>query len=102
MSIRTDNGGFSGPAAPETSRPSEPSRATGPDRSATRPGAGDGDQVRISQLAEAIAAAQTERTTMVERLAADYRSGGYQVDSASVARALVRNALEAGGTESDR
>jgi anti-sigma28 factor (negative regulator of flagellin synthesis) len=39
---------------------------------------------------------------MVERLAADYRSGGYQVDSASVARALVRNALEAGGTESDR
>jgi anti-sigma28 factor (negative regulator of flagellin synthesis) len=102
MSIRTDNDGLAGAAAPEASRAAESSRATGTDGPAPSPGAGGGDQIQISPLSEAIAAAATERTAMVQGLAAAYRSGGYQVDSTSLARALVRDALEAGGTETDR
>jgi len=101
MSIRTDNGGLAG-AAPEASRAAEPSRTAGADRSAASPGAGGADQVQISPLSEAVAAAGTERTAKVQGLAAAYRSGGYQVDSTSLARALVHDALEAGGTESGR
>jgi anti-sigma28 factor (negative regulator of flagellin synthesis) len=102
MSIRTDNDGLAGAPTPETSRAGESSRIAGREGSAASPGAGGGDEVQISTLSEAIAAADTERTGMVQRLAAAYQSGGYQVDSTGLARALVRNALEAGGTDSGR
>jgi len=102
MSIRTANDVLAGAAAPETSRAGEASRPAGTDRSAASPNAGGGDQVQLSPLSEAIASAGTGRTAMVQGLAAAYRSGGYQVDSTSLARALVRDALAASGTETDR
>jgi anti-sigma28 factor (negative regulator of flagellin synthesis) len=99
MSIRIYNDGLAGAAAAETSRAEQLSRATGTGKSAAGQGASGEDQVQISSLSEAVATAQSQRAASVQRLAAVYQSGGYQVDSTSVSRALVDHALAAGGME---
>jgi hypothetical protein len=101
MSIRIYNDGLAGAAASETSRAEQLARTAG----TGKPGAGTGavgeDQVQISSLSEAVTAAQTQRSATLQRLAAVYQSGNYQVNSADLSHALVNNALQAGATESE-
>jgi anti-sigma28 factor (negative regulator of flagellin synthesis) len=75
-------------------------RPDGAGKPAAGQGAGSGDRVQISSLAEALTTSQSQRAATVQRLAAAYRNGSYQVDSTSIARALLNESLEAGGTES--
>ena len=64
-------------------------------------GSPGGDRVEFSaaldQLARAISAYGTDRSSRVQSLAALYRSGGYQPDSAATSRTLVTEALGAAG-----
>ncbi|HXI40130.1 MAG TPA: flagellar biosynthesis anti-sigma factor FlgM [Bryobacteraceae bacterium] len=57
-----------------------------------------GDRAEISSLAgtvsQAITTHMAERAQRVEKLAAEYRSGQYNVSARSASQALVRDALE--------
>jgi len=61
----------------------------------------DGDRVELSstlgQLAQAIAAHDTQRSTRVQALAGDYQSGRYHADAEATSRAMVSEALAAEG-----
>jgi anti-sigma28 factor (negative regulator of flagellin synthesis) len=56
---------------------------------------GDGDRVDLSstleRLSRAMSAGESERASRIEALAAQYRSGGYQPDSAATAGAYIKN-----------
>jgi flagellar biosynthesis anti-sigma factor FlgM len=58
------------------------------------------DQVELSGLleglAKALASAGTEQSAKVERLAAEYQSGQYTVDSGAVSRSILAEALDSG------
>jgi anti-sigma28 factor (negative regulator of flagellin synthesis) len=99
MSIRIGDDGLPGAAAPATSRAEPLARTAGTAKSGAGQSESGPAHVQISSLSETIVAAQPQRAAEVQRLAGVYRSGSYQVDSASLARALVDEALEAGGTK---
>jgi hypothetical protein len=67
------------------------------------PGAANaaGDRVEFSsalgRLSEALATYDTSRAMRVAQLAEAYRSGQYQPDAAATSRAMVSEALAAGG-----
>lgn len=99
MSIRIYNEGLSGAAASETSRAQELSRISPGGKSNSSAAAGGEDQIQISSLSESLAAEGSQRSARVSALAAAYQSGGYQVDSMDVSRAIVNNAMQASSTE---
>jgi anti-sigma28 factor (negative regulator of flagellin synthesis) len=101
MSIRIYNDGLAGASALENSRAEQLSRTGGTGKPGAGAGPGGEDQVQMSSLSEALTAAQSQRATNVQQLAAAYQSGHYHVDSTDVSRALVSHALEAGGAEND-
>jgi len=102
MNIRSNNDDLERAATSETTRGEQAPRTAGAGKPAALPGANVDDRLQLSALSEAIAASETQRADIVERLAAAYRSGAYQADSTSIARALVNHALEAGGAQSDQ
>ena len=85
---------------------SQPGRAAGVDetgRTGSPAGgqvteAAGGDRAEISSLAgtvsQAITAHAAERAQRIEKLAAEYRAGHYNVSARSASQALVRDALE--------
>ena len=62
--------------------------------------AAGGDRVELSgalgRLSQALAAFGAGRSANVQELAAQYRSGNYQPDSAATSRSMVSEALAAG------
>jgi anti-sigma28 factor (negative regulator of flagellin synthesis) len=102
MSIRIYNDGLAGAAASETSRAQDLSKASQSSKTSSGSAAGGEDQVQISSLSEALSAQGSQRTDRVQSLAAVYQNGGYQVNSMDVSRAIVNNALQMSGAESDQ
>jgi anti-sigma28 factor (negative regulator of flagellin synthesis) len=102
MSIQIYNDGLAGAGATEATRPQDLSRATsGGNRASGASSTGD-DQVQISPLSSTLTAEGSAHTAKVAQLAAVYQSGGYQVNSAEVSRAIVDHALQAGSVEGDK
>ena len=101
MSILIYNDGLAGAGA------SGPSRAQDVTHAATTPShssgstAGGEDQVHISSLSSSLSAQGSQRAAHVQALAALYQSGKYEVNSTEVSKALVNNALKAGGAEGE-
>jgi anti-sigma28 factor (negative regulator of flagellin synthesis) len=102
MSIRIYNDGLGGTGAAETSRTQEISRATTGGTTSVGSASSGEDQVQISSLSEALGSQGIQRDARVQQLASIYQSGGYQVNSMDVSRAIVNNALQAGAAESDQ
>jgi anti-sigma28 factor (negative regulator of flagellin synthesis) len=105
MSIRIQNDGLAGAAASETSRTQDTAQiGNGTGRPGSRFDA-SGDRVEISslsgQIADASTSSQVAQANRVSKLAAMYQSGRYQVDSMAVSRAIVSQALQAGGTDGE-
>jgi anti-sigma28 factor (negative regulator of flagellin synthesis) len=102
MSIQIYNDGLAGAGgASETSRTQELSRpATG--GSAPSGAAAGEDQVQISSLSSNLSAQGSQRAARVQELAAAYQSGQYQVNSLEVSKALVNQAIKAGGVEGEQ
>jgi anti-sigma28 factor (negative regulator of flagellin synthesis) len=103
MSIRIQNDGLTGAAASESSRTQDIVQVGNQSSSSISRGGGASDSVEISSLSSKIAdafdsgqALQSKRVSYLQKL---YQSGKYQVDSASVSRALVSQALSSSGTE---
>lgn len=95
--MRVQDRNLGGTPAPRAGQSAEPDRAHyGGPSEASRVGGGT-DQVELSHLAgrlsRAIRATATERAGRVERLAKEVQAGHYAVDSAKVARALVKEAV---------
>lgn len=99
MSIQIYNDGLAGLGASETSRAQEVSRATTGGKPSSGSAASGEDQVEISSLSSTLAAQGSEHAARVQQLAAVYQSGNYQVNSMDVSKAMVDNALKAGGSE---
>ena len=100
MSIRIQNDGLAGTAASETSRTQDIVQVgSGGSRAGSRI-SGSSDQVEISslssQIADASTASQAAQANRVRQLAAMVSSGRYQVDSLSLSRAMVSQAIQAG------
>ena len=102
MSIQIYNDGLAGAGASETSRAYEVSRATSGGKASTGTTAGAEDQVEISALSSTLAAQGSQRASRVNELAAAYQGGNYQVNSMDVSKAIVNNALKAGGVEDEQ
>ena len=102
MSIRIYSDGLAGTAAPETSRAQELSRTGSSSKTSGGAAAVGEDQVSISSLSEALTAQGSQRAARVQELAGAYQKGGYQANSMDVSRAILNNALQAGGTASDQ
>jgi len=102
MSIQIYNDGLAGTAASETSRAQDVSRAATGGSPSSGSTAGGEDQVQISSLSSALAAQGSQRAAHVQQLAALYQSGRYQVNSMDVSKAMVNNALKAGGAEGEQ
>ncbi|MGA3040328.1 MAG: flagellar biosynthesis anti-sigma factor FlgM [Bryobacteraceae bacterium] len=104
MSIQIQNDSLTGAAAPGLGRADEISRPAGsPSESTGRPGSRAEDSVDISSLSQSVAAASTtqgaQQAGRLSHLAALYRSGQYNIDSAEVSRAMVSQALGDGPDE---
>ena len=79
-----------------TQETQNPNRSQGT-RTGTAPTDKSGDHVELSStletLSRAISAYGSERSSRVQALAAQYRSGTFQPDSAATARGMVSEAL---------
>jgi anti-sigma28 factor (negative regulator of flagellin synthesis) len=102
MSIQIYNDGLAGAGASETSRAHEVSRATTGGKAASGSAASGEDQVEISSVSSTLAAQGSQRAARVQELAAAYQSGNYRVNSTDVSKAIVNNALKAGGAEGEQ
>jgi len=102
MSIRIYSDGLAGTAASETSRAQELSRTGSSSKPSVGSAAGGEDQVQMSSLSEALTSQGSERAARVQELAAAYQKGGYQANSMDVSRAILNNALQAGGMGSEQ
>jgi anti-sigma28 factor (negative regulator of flagellin synthesis) len=102
MSIQIYNDGLAGAGASGTGRTQDVSRAatTTPSHSSGSIAGGE-DQVQISSLSSSLTAQGSQRAAHVQALAALYQSGRYEVNSTEVSKALVNNALKAGGAETE-
>lgn len=99
MSIQIYNDGLAG--ASGLGRTQDVSRATtGGITPASVPGSGE-DQVSISSVSSTLSANSADRASRVAELAAAYQSGNYQVNPTDVSRAMVNQALQNGGMESE-
>lgn len=104
MSIRIQTDSLSGATAPGVGRADEASPLSGRATPASgKAGQRGTDSVEISSLSQSFTAANSaedaHQASRVKQLAALYRSGQYQMDSASVSRAMVSQALTAGSGE---
>lgn len=102
MSIQIYNDGLAGAGASETSRAHELSRVSTGGKPSSGSSAGAEDQVEISSVSSTLAAQGSQRASRVQELAAAYQSGNYRVNSMDVSKAIVNNALKAGGAESEQ
>jgi len=98
MDIRIQSESLEGANALHTSRTEETALAGQSERkSGLKALAGGQDSVQISSLSEQISAINQQQdvqaSTRVAALTALYAQGNYQVDSASLSRALVSHAL---------
>ena len=93
---------LTGANAAETGRAQEAQRAERGDSATSSAGKGTGwgDRVELSdglgRLSKAIGIDVSQRTAMVDRLAADYQAGRYVPDSVATSRGMVSEALGAG------
>lgn len=99
MSLRIQNDNLAGVALPGAGRTDEISQPSGSSNPASaRSGQPSADSVDISSLSQNVAAASNAQAAQqagrVKQLAALYQSGQYSVDSASVSRAIVSQALQ--------
>jgi len=90
------------PAAAEANRSAETQKSSRENGGATGPvSSPDGDRVELSttlgQLAQAVAAENTQRSNRVQALAGDYQSGRYHANAEATSRAMVAEALTAEG-----
>ncbi|HUE02388.1 MAG TPA: flagellar biosynthesis anti-sigma factor FlgM [Bryobacteraceae bacterium] len=75
-----------------------------PDREATTapsgPGSGSGDRVELSSglasLSRALAANNSDRTSKVQQLTAQFQSGNYQPNSLATSQGMVAEAVSGG------
>jgi anti-sigma28 factor (negative regulator of flagellin synthesis) len=103
MSIQIYNDGLAGAGASETSRAQDVSRAASLSPGSTSASSSSGeDQVQISSLSSALSAQGSQREAHVAQLAAAYQSGRYEVNAMDVSKALVNQALKAGGAEGEQ
>ena len=102
MSIQIYNDGLAGLGSSEAARTQELSRATTGGKQTSGASSGGEDQVQISSLSSTLAAQGSDRAARLSQLAAVYQSGGYEVNSMDVSRAIVNHALQAGSVESDQ
>jgi hypothetical protein len=104
MSIRIHNGNLAGPAPSPSTRPDESLQASGSSGKVLSSSIAAGeDRVEISALSEGVDGAnralEAGDASRVQRLAALYQTGAYQVDSLQVSRALVSDAIGGHGLE---
>jgi len=103
MSIRIQNDGLAGAAAPETSRTQDVVQIGSLSTGLSSRAGGASDNVEISSLSAKIADASnalaTSQANRVRQLSQLYQSGRYEINSASVSRTLVSNALQSAGIE---
>ncbi|MBZ5596263.1 MAG: flagellar biosynthesis anti-sigma factor FlgM [Acidobacteriia bacterium] len=98
--MRVDDRNLNGAAGVQTGRTPESQGAdrTGPASGAQISESQGGDRVEISgtagNVAQALGAGSAQRAQHVQKLAADYRSGNYTVNSLATSRAIVQDALE--------
>lgn len=99
MKINEFNGA-GGPASTGGSQEAQKTGRSGAPQNGAANGAQSGDRVEFSaglgQLSRAISSYGSERSSQVESLAALYRSGNYQPDSAATSRAMISEALSGG------
>jgi hypothetical protein len=94
---------LTGTSASETGQAQEAQNLsrTGKSTSHTRSGLdGSNDRVEfsgtLSQLSRALTTFESSRSTKIQSLTADYRSGNYKPDSAATSRGLIADAMSAG------
>jgi anti-sigma28 factor (negative regulator of flagellin synthesis) len=93
MGMRVDQRNLTGAA--ETGR-AQGSQSIGRDgRSVSSSGSGGSgsDQVELSSLSRALHASASARSSRVEQLAAQYKSGNYQPDPAEISKSMVNDAI---------
>jgi anti-sigma28 factor (negative regulator of flagellin synthesis) len=94
--MKVTNQNLTGASTAGTSGSQEIQRYSGGSSSSSKTGA-SGDSVHLSSalgsLSRAIESFGSSRQSMVQSLAAQYRSGSYKVDSAAVSRGMVSEAL---------
>ena len=103
MDMKVYDRSLAGAGAAGSTRSEETQKAAGGRSAETHSAArsGAGDQVELSgtlgRLSQALSAQGTQRAAKVAALAASYRSGNYQPNSAGTAKGLVSEALSASG-----
>jgi len=101
--MRVYDRNLTGASAAESGRAQETQRTDRNEGSGARSaaGAGAGDRVELSgtlaRLSQAMSAHGSERAARVQSLTAQYRSGSYRPDSQATSRAMISEALTAGG-----
>jgi anti-sigma28 factor (negative regulator of flagellin synthesis) len=90
--MRIHDPNLSGPAASRVGS-SDPLRGDGR-RKGVDSAAGNGDEVQLSSLASALHAESSEGSARLERLALEVQSGRYQVDSLTLSRSIIDEALK--------
>jgi hypothetical protein len=97
--MRVYDQNLNGAAAAQTGGTHETQRAGRSGEIRSQGVAGDGDRVEISNslatLSRALDTFHGDRAARVQELAAQYRSGAYQADSAATSRAMISDALGA-------
>ena len=104
MSIRIQNDGIAGTAAPHVAQTAGTAHTTAGVAGAGK-GAGSGDQVDLSSLSGAVSsqlsALASKQADRVSQLTALYAKGQYQLDATHLSRALISNGISAGAMESE-
>ena len=98
--MRVDDRNLNGASGLQTGRTPDAHAAerTGSTSGAQISESQSGDRVEISdtagQVSEALGAGSAGRTLRLQKLAADYRSGNYVVNSLATSRAIIQDAIE--------
>jgi anti-sigma28 factor (negative regulator of flagellin synthesis) len=101
MSIQIYNDGLAGAGASEATRTQDLSRATTGGKPSSGAASSGEDQVQISSLSSTLTADGSQHAARVQELSAVYQSGGYNVNSMDVSRAIVNHALTSAGMEGE-